>query len=80
MSGYPQMTQMGDGRWQISRRHGAGTLPIAPTAHDELAQATGLGMTKNGTGGLQARHIRRIPDQRYGAGPSALKMFHSPIS
>ena len=49
------MTQMGDGRWQISRRHGAGTLRIAPTAHDEIAQTTGLGMTKNGTGGLQAR-------------------------
>ncbi len=55
LSGYPQMTQMGDGRWQISRRHGAGTLRIAPTAHDEIAQTTGLGMTKNGTGGLQAR-------------------------
>ena len=53
----------------------------APTAHNEKAQASGLGSGHDhGTGGLKARHIRRVPDEPDDAGPSALESFQCPIS
>ena len=56
-------------------------FPTAPTAHNEKAQASGLGSGHdNGTGGLKARHIRRVPDEPDDAGPSALESFQCPIS
>ena len=62
-------------------RQGAGMFPAAPTAHNENAQASGLGIGDNiGTGGLKARHIRRVPNEPDDAGPSALESFQCPIS
>ena len=77
--------QMGEGvvGWAMTDfpRQGAGMFPTAPTAHNEKAQASGLGIGhNNGTGGLKARYIRRTPDLHDDYGPSALESFQCPVS
>ena len=48
----------------------------APTAQNEKAQASGLGIGhNNGTGGLKARYDPGIRDSQNDAGPSALEFI-----